>query len=171
VRDWLNFTLEERAKIREAYKLFLPDIKAGIRRDVYAIWPHDWCRYMSPIENNVWQDIRSHGLPLYPQVPCGKYFIDFADPHRGIAIEVDGREWHQDPEKDAKRAEFIQAHGYSHFIRLPGNITFDDIDYERWADPDDEYQPANDSAEMTIVNLQEYYFGRSLSPFEPTYLC
>lgn len=82
MRSWLNFTLEERGKIREAYKPVMDDLKAGIRRDVYAIWPHDWYAYMSPIEWNVWQDIRSYGLPLYPQVPCGKYFIDFADPHR-----------------------------------------------------------------------------------------
>lgn len=170
MRSWLNFTLEERGKIREAYKPVMDDLKAGIRRDVYAIWPHDWYAYMSPIEWNVWQDIRSYGLPLYPQVPCGKYFIDFADPHRGVAIEVDGKEWHQDTEKDAEREAYITSHGFGHFIRFSGNITFDSIDYERWADPDDEYQPPKESSEMLLLNLQEFYYGQSLSPFEPTYL-
>jgi len=39
---------------------------------------------MSPIEFNVWSDIRSNGLMFYPQFPVLNYFIDFADPIRKI---------------------------------------------------------------------------------------
>lgn len=155
--SWTNFTPQDRKKIRDAYEPIMKNLKAGNRRDVYAIWPHNWTEYMSPIEKNVWQDIRSYGLPLYPQVPCGKYFIDFADPCEGIAIEVDGKQWHLDTEKDMQREEYIKAHGFPHLTRITGNRTFGTIDHERWGDERDDYQPDDNYAEMFIVELWERY--------------
>lgn len=102
-------------KIRESYKTWKP------RSCPYSYY--DWSSIFTPIEDNVWGDIRLLGLPFYPQFPVGRYFIDFADPVNKIGIEVDGREWHQDIEKDLKRQKEIESMGWK-IIRIQGRKTF-----------------------------------------------
>jgi very-short-patch-repair endonuclease len=64
----------------------------------------DWLKLMSPIEQDAWNYIRGFGrMPLYPQYPVGKFFTDFGNPYFKIAIECDGKAFHQDKEKDYKR--------------------------------------------------------------------
>lgn len=79
-------------------------------------WPHmvnpypvDW--KFTPIEYSAWQTIRILGLPFYPQYPIGRYFVDFADPVMRLALECDGKDWH-DPVKDARRDAAISALGW-----------------------------------------------------------
>lgn len=92
----------------------------------------EWFEYMTPIERNVWSDIRHLGLPFYPQFPVGKYYIDFADPFRKIAIEVDGR-IHDDElarQRDRAKEAFLRGRGW-HVLRIPGYTTYKcRIDYE-----------------------------------------
>jgi hypothetical protein len=73
-------------------------------------YPVDW--KFTPIEAAAWQQIRCLGLPLYPQYPVGRYFVDFGDPVRRIAIECDGKAYH-DAERDAARDAQIRALGWS----------------------------------------------------------
>jgi very-short-patch-repair endonuclease len=63
--------------------------------------PHvrNWEPEFSPIEHNVWGEIREYGLPFYPQIPVAGFFLDFACPMLKIAIECDGAEFH-DADKD-----------------------------------------------------------------------
>lgn len=74
--DWNKFLA-----IREAYALLLPEWMAEyeatgeMRQDPYFM---DWD--FTPIERNVWSDIREQGLPFYPQVPVLNYFLDFGCP-------------------------------------------------------------------------------------------
>lgn len=112
-----TITLEERNRIRERYKNWKP------RTDPYQYG--DWISLFSPIENNVWSDIRYLGLPMYPQYPVGKYFIDFADPIKKIGIEVDGKEFHQDIEKDEFHQSELEKLGWE-IIRITGDKTFKD---------------------------------------------
>lgn len=129
---FLNYTLDDRKMIRELYKFAMPELEKGVRLDVYEMLPFDFCQYMSPIEKLVWGEIRANGANLYPQVPCGPYFIDFADPYKRIAVEVDGKAWHKDYEKDLKRQKYIESHGYDHFLRWRGRevyADFEDHDY------------------------------------------
>lgn len=107
--------LEDRIKIRKSYENWFP------RSDPYKYFP--WFQRFTPIEKNVWRDIRYLGLPFYPQFPIGKYFVDFADPLMKIVIEVDGKEFHKDHEKDLARQREIESKGWE-VIRIPGWKTF-----------------------------------------------
>ncbi len=78
----------------------------------------DWS--FTPIEYSAWQDIRVSGLPMLPQVPVLKYFIDFGDPVKKIGIECDGKQWH-DPIKDKKRDKKLSEIGWKIF-RIPGHV-------------------------------------------------
>jgi len=111
-----NYSYEERQQIREAYKNWKP----------YSS-PYDYCKNgwdkMTPIENNVWSDIRYLGLRFYPQYPIGKYFVDFADPQKKIVIEVDGHDYHQDKERDLERQVEIAKLGWD-IHRIDGKETY-----------------------------------------------
>lgn len=73
-------------------------------------YPVDWD--FTPIEAAAWQTIRCLGLPFYPQYPVGPFFVDFADPVMRMAIECDGKQWH-DARKDAARDAEIKSLGWS----------------------------------------------------------
>jgi very-short-patch-repair endonuclease len=122
---WKNFTLEDRKLLRKSYNQYWDEICNYKRFNPYRIHPHDFSPYMSPIENNVWHDIRVYGLPMLLQVPCGKYFIDFANPKLGIAIEADGKEWHGDREYEKERDEYLREMGYCDIYHITGRDTFD----------------------------------------------
>lgn len=105
--DWLKHqsTPKRWAIIRRAYRYMTPRILARSRTSPYFL---DWLPTFTPIEYDAWISIRQLGMPMFPQYPVGRYFVDFGDPQKKIAIECDGKQWH-DPEKDAKRdAELIE---------------------------------------------------------------
>lgn len=105
--------------LREAYALQMPFIlaarKSGSRGRI-APYFLDWD--FTPIERNAWTDIRALGLPLYPQVPVGRYFLDFADPVLKIGVELDGRAFHS-VEQDEPRDIALWEKGWRIF-RIPG---------------------------------------------------
>jgi very-short-patch-repair endonuclease len=79
----------------------------------------NWVAEFTPIEMAVWQDIRSCGLPFYPQIPACGYFLDFANPFLKIAIECDGAEFH-DYAKDSIRDKKLEENGWIVF-RISGS--------------------------------------------------
>lgn len=110
-----------RKRIRETYKDLIPTImESRHQTDPYIF---DFDMPMTPIEENVWHDIRVLGLPFYMQFPVGPYFIDFADPIKKIGVEVDGKEWHQDHDADDKREKELNRLGWV-IVRIPGYKTF-----------------------------------------------
>ncbi|MGI4717229.1 MAG: endonuclease domain-containing protein [Janthinobacterium lividum] len=119
-----NESLGERfARIRQHYEIELPRMQAEHERtgrvhfDPYRL---DFTSDMTPIETAVWSDIRCAALPFFPQLPVLGYFLDFADPFKKIAIECDGKQWH-DAEKDAKRDARLNAAGWIVY-RIPGSM-------------------------------------------------
>lgn len=116
VRSWgVEGVARERfAALRRIYELERPSIEAGH----YHAYLCDWPRIFTPIEAAVWAAIRQHGLRLYPQYPVGRFFVDFGDPWRRVAVECDGRAFH-DPVRDAARDKALRALGW-HVVRLPG---------------------------------------------------
>ena len=127
-----NEYFEELRKIREQYlkvKRRISHRPPEINSRTCMIDPYSikgWFEILTPIEKNVWSDIRRIGLPFYPQYPIGKYFVDFADPVKKIVIECDGREWHQNIEKDLKRQGEIERMGWV-VIRILGRETYKDF--------------------------------------------
>lgn len=104
----------------------------GVWKEVRALPPHrwafdpnliDWQRFFSPIEAAMWGEIRAEGAVLYPQHPVGGYFVDFGHPVARIAIECDGKQFHQDRDKDAERQAFIESKGWRVY-RLSGANCF-----------------------------------------------
>lgn len=79
-------------------------------------------RFLTPIEAQLWQDIRGLGLPFFMQYPVGRRFVDFGSPYHQIAIEADGAAYHS-PEKDAIRDAELHAAGWMVF-RIKGRDTW-----------------------------------------------
>jgi very-short-patch-repair endonuclease len=100
--------------LREAYRIMLPIIR-NRRTNPYFL---DWAYNLTPIEQLAWTDIRFLGLPLYPQVPALHYFLDFADPAQLIAVELDGKAFHN-ARRDTVRDRALLTQGWRTF-RIPG---------------------------------------------------
>lgn len=110
------------AIIRAYYGIRRERIAAGDRICPYELGLE---RFLTPIEAQLWQDIRGMGLPFYMQYPVGKRFVDFGDPVQQIAIEADGAAYHT-PEKDAQKTAELQALGWMVF-RIKGRDTFGEV--------------------------------------------
>ena len=78
----------------------------------YNPYPYgmDWSQVFTPIEFQVWQDIRGTGADYWPQFPIGRFVVDFADPAIKVAIEADGARWH-DEERDSQRDQELSDMG------------------------------------------------------------
>lgn len=94
--------------IRDAYALMLPKIMEGRVNPYFLEWD------FTPIERLAWMDIRGGGIPMYPQFPVGRVFIDFADPVLKIGVELDGAAYHQH-EKDLARDTELAKRGWKIF--------------------------------------------------------
>lgn len=103
--------MQQRKEIREAYQRCKTRIEASPRPTVhpYEIFPWQF----SKAEDCFWHEVRCSWLPLYPEYPILNYFVDFANPNLKLAVEIDGKEWHQGNEaKDAERQRRIEAEGW-----------------------------------------------------------
>lgn len=114
-------SLSERfRKIRANYKSLQSAVDAGhldwMRGDPYEI--ADWLNLFTPIEMAAWVEIRGAGLSMWPQFPVGRFFVDFGNPVAKIALECDGKAFH-DPKKDAERDQTLNDMGWV-VIRAPG---------------------------------------------------
>lgn len=127
----LNYT--QRLAIREWYS-------GEFSSDIYQF---PWLDYLTPIERSVLDQLRIDGTwPMWPQYPVGPYWVDFGNPEYRIAIECDGKRYHQ--LDDNKRDIYLESRGWIVF-HLTGrqchqNNTMDDfksiesmIDWERGA--------------------------------------
>lgn len=151
--------LQQRKELVDYYKEWTP------RSDPYKYF--DWENHFSPIESLVWGDIRFLGLPFYPEFPVDKYFIDFADPIEKIGIEVDGKEFHQDYEKDLIRQKYLESLGWKIF-RIEGKKCFRQIteyvtDKDREFLTDEELKPLltnyfKESSEGILLKIKNEYY-------------
>lgn len=109
---WADLSLRF-SLIREAYKI--------IEGREYC--PYPFYVSLTPIESHLWQDIRQWPgqVRMYPQYPVGRYFVDFGDPWKQVAIEADGKQWH-DAERDRIRDEAIKGKGWT-IYRVSGKET------------------------------------------------
>lgn len=107
-------------RIRHNYKIFQQLVDAGhaswMDCDQYEVG--DWVSVFTPIEASAWHDIRAYGLPLWPQLPVGRFFLDFGNPVAKVALECDGAQWH-DEAKDRRRDTELQMLGWT-IYRAPG---------------------------------------------------
>jgi hypothetical protein len=106
-----------------------------LQGDPYSI--ADWVSIFTPIESAAWGEIRGDGIPLWPQFPVGPYFVDFGNPVARVALECDGKAYH-DPAKDAARDAHLLEMGWTVY-RAPGWICMKEMKtpFEVEADGDD----------------------------------
>lgn len=129
----------------------------------YDAYPIQWETVLSPIELHLWYIIRCTGrVVLYPQYPVGPYFADFANPYLKIVVEVDGKEYHQDKERDNRRDAEMKANGWTVF-RLTGAEVYKSIDLECCYEEEAEdmfWEWITQTGEGLIYALRAYYFER-----------
>lgn len=111
------------AEIRRYYERELPFIMehhAESRVSTYDAYHFDWAQVFTPIEELAWQCLRCIGrMAFYPQFPVGRFTLDFAAPHLKIAVELDGKQWH-DEAKDRARDKDLKALGWTVY-RITGS--------------------------------------------------
>lgn len=129
--------------IKHNYRRKQAMVDSGIddwfRSDPYevAYWP----ALFTPIEAALWSDIRRWSLDLWPQLPVGRFFVDFGNPIARIAVECDGVEWHKDKEKDCRRDQTLFEMGWE-VVRIPGYqckgeiLTREEAEYEKGIAPE-----------------------------------
>jgi hypothetical protein len=73
-----TFTYKQRVDMRKNYEFWHPNSCP------YSYFEYNISDYFTPIEQNIWNELRANGLPFYFQYPVLNYFLDFADPIRKI---------------------------------------------------------------------------------------
>jgi very-short-patch-repair endonuclease len=151
--------------IRKAYAAVMPEwmeayeATGEMRQEPYFM---DW--EFSPIEHNVWGDIRQLGMPMFPQLPALNYFLDFGNPFLKIGIECDGKAWH-DADLDRARDARLAAAGWMIF-RIDGHECKRLIDTYEYGDVEQDNFEGDD--------LMGYYGTTSegiLRAIHKTYFC
>lgn len=157
-------------EIRKHYEEATPKIFSASHKHLnrwYAPYSSlvEWRNYFSPIEWQAWQALRSFGkVPMYPQYPVDKFFIDFGNPVVKVGIECDGKEWHLDEEKDARRDNKVFEHGW-HIFRISGSdcLKINDSYHYRYSYSDRDRNGILDNFYETIEGLLKaisiFYFG------------
>lgn len=120
---------KQRLKIKKEYNKYFNEIMKGD----FNPYKLKECFKMTPIEENVWSDIRFLGLKMFPQFPIDKYFADFADPINKIVIEADGEKYHTDKNKDLIRQNEIEKLGWT-IYRIKGKETYKCLQEEQDCD-------------------------------------
>lgn len=142
------------------------------RGEGYDPYLVDWIQIFTPIEFDAWDTIRGRALPFYPQYPLDGIILDFADPVKKIAIECDGKDWH-DKEKDRERDERLFSKGWvvyrvtgrechkcaedpAELKELLDNSTIDELEHEaRYLDW------LMHTSEGVITSIATVYYGRA----------
>lgn len=102
-------------QLRRMYDSIRPDIDAGR----YAANFCEWSLLLTPIEREVWVELRRLGGHFYPQFPVGRFFVDFGNPWTKTAIECDGKAWHSQDRDNARDRLLMHQHGWETW-RLSG---------------------------------------------------
>jgi very-short-patch-repair endonuclease len=159
-------------EVREYYQGFEHlIIKSTIRGQWQNTYAFDWASSFSDAEYQAWQVIRTIGrCLLYPQYPVDKYFVDFGNPYYKIALEVDGKEFHLDKEKDKARDSRLLEFGWKTF-RVTGAEAYkqipgiEEINHRDWDNLDPEQREIvtdwfMNTVEGVVEALTKYYFDR-----------
>ena len=81
---------------------------------------------LTPIEDQLLRAMRSADLTPEVQYGIGKFRVDFAFPAVRLAVEADGRAWH-DVDRDASRDARLNKVGWT-VVRFPGSLIYRAVD-------------------------------------------
>lgn len=141
-----------RPEIKKSYEDMLPHIKKIYPRTDPYFYP--FFENLTPIERNVWSEIRAFGLPMYMQFPVLDFFLDFADPVKKIGIEADGKKFHENTQiEDAIRQKKLEDEGWK-IYRITGVDTFTNSQVPSRELSDEDSDPLQDL--LKTIKLENY---------------
>jgi very-short-patch-repair endonuclease len=147
-------------EVKEYYQQFESNIiQCTSKGQWHVSYPFDWASSFSEAEFQAWCVIRSTARCfLYPQYPVGKYFVDFGNPLHLVALEVDGKEFHKDKEKDIRRDKELLELGWKTF-RVTGAEAFRQVEGIGDINLNDWYNLSSDDRETVIEYFMESVDG------------
>lgn len=115
-------------------------------------YPTDWSLIFSPIELMAWQSIRAKGkIILYPQYPALNYFLDFGNPGLKVALELDGKYYHNQ-DKDFIRDMELKKNGWNVY-RITGSEMYK-ADFKEITEIESEYYYEDRDEDKAIEDLR-----------------
>lgn len=155
---------ERWAIIRRAYQILTPIILERARKERYLGMTNpyilNWGKTFTPIEYDAWCSIRPRGLGLFPQYPVLNYFLDFGNPYLKIGVEMDGKDYHEDIEKDLKRDQKLWSQGWRIF-RIKGSECY--TKYRDICEIQSDYSLERDEK---LSEIEAYFMNTSDGVFE-----
>jgi len=125
-------------------------------------------RERSKAEHLMWDEMRSqpHMSHFMPEYRVDGKYLDFADPYAKIAIEIDGKEWHN-AEKDAKRDAEIEALGWKVYRLKAGTLwrCYDDVFKEHFGFDIEDSQLRNEIQYEDVEKFHELYRDKEATCF------
>lgn len=120
---------ERKIVLRQYYMDAMPEIIDLAKKslNVWAdIYPFDW--KFNKNERSLWNSIRMKPMVMYPEFPVFNRFVDFGNPYLRIALEADGRTFH-DRDKDTERDITLLRAGWKTFrVSYEENVhVFDEL--------------------------------------------
>lgn len=143
------------AGIRSLYRQQQCRIDAGEYEPLFV----DWKRLFTPIEHEAWTELRACRLTMFPQFPALKFFLDFADPWRKLAIECDGAPWHDGKRDHERDRALYRAEGWTVF-RFTGRELWKD----RINDDGEEDPPTCCITGVTMKEIYEIWGSKCPNP-------
>ena len=64
------------------------------------------------LEATIRNSLESLKIPFIQEAKVGRRSVDFVIPKLKVALEADGRYWHDDPAKDRRKTRYLQKHGW-----------------------------------------------------------
>lgn len=116
----------------------------------------DYSTIFTPIEYDFWCSMKCiGGIYFYPQYKVLNYICDFVNPYHKIIIELDGKEYHVDKEKDLRRDLSLGKEGWS-IIRITGSDMFKSAGFDE-CDVLRDFDYGNIDEDEMYKKLCQYY--------------
>lgn len=94
-----------------------PEVKAK-RAESVARFFDQWPRPITSLERAMYHLLREAGFSFVCQKHVGSRIVDAYVPSHNLAFEADGAYWHNDPEKEIERDEYLLSKGILAVIHL-----------------------------------------------------
>lgn len=112
-----SLTYEDRLKVSRWYADNMTEIMRSPGRWGIDKYSYPFLDKMTPIERMAFDEFIAQGvIPMWPEFPVGRFFVDLGNPHLKVALELDGKEFHTDWNADSDRdCELWNEHGWKIF--------------------------------------------------------
>ena len=139
----MQYTFEQRKKINDYYREHGLDIHSFTPEalDDFHVYDLDGIDgvdtfHCTPIERNIFNQIRGISVKFLPEYQIGKYYVDFCNPALMLIIEADGKHHKDQIDYDRARQDYLESLGFN-VVRFEGWQTFQE--YTDFLDDDERF--------------------------------